>query len=1452
MLRKIHITLLTLLVSAGFSVARSQKPVPNFTATPTSGCATLTVSFRDQSTNNPTKWYWQFSHDQDLVPDQIDESRNPTKSFSAPGTYTVTLVAENASGPERIIKQSYITVFPSARVSFSADKNVACSPATIRFTDETTITNGATITSRLWDFGDGNTSSAQNPTHTYTNLGYYNVSLTVTTSNGCKVVSSRERFIRIIGGVTPNFDISRSADCSSPVSVSFNNQTVGPGTLQHQWTLGNGTNSTEKNPSTTYTVPGSYNVKLVTTSSYGCRDSITRPITFISTTTDFTTTGTTCPGRNINFTNQGSPSPVSALWDFGDGTFSRDLNPAKTYATPGVYTVTLTNTYLECTGSVTKNITVTDSPVIDFTSDKTGGCSVPTDIQFTDPAAGSSGWLWDFGDGNFSNQKNPRHTYTQTGNYTVTLSLVTADGCPAVVTKNAYIRIGEPGQLVINGLPSGGCAPFSVSPTANFVGVTDPIVSYNWNLGPGGNSTSATPTFTFSSPGTYNLSLRVTTANGCTKDTTISAAVKVGTKPNVDFTVDKTTGCASDEYTFTSLATPADQWQWNFGDNGSSTEQNPKHKYLDTGKMTVQLIAFNNGCPDTLTRNDLITTLAPVALFEPELDCNNRLRVQFRNNSITDASHGTTTYSWDFGNGQTSTAEEAAITYAAYGTYTVTLVATDPVCSYERTQELNLFELVNDFTISKANICRGERFRLSFNGLNPALVSAYTWTIGNGAPVAGGSNYDTSILAKGTYDVTLTVTDIYGCTLTRTKPAFINIVGSDADFIVANDGGCVNSQVSITDNSVPSGSITQWTYLFGDGTGESFTSSPITHVYTNPGIYTIRLTTRDNFGCIDTITKIAAATVSMPLVNFSAADTVFCPETPLQFSDSTLGSNLTYNWDFGDGSSSTLKDPIHSYTNKDTSYTITLIVTDRFGCQDSLTKTNYIRIVSPQAAFSAYDTASICPLLESKFVSESLNYDSLYWNFGDGNTSNLPSTSNFYERFGTYTVTHYARGRGGCIDSASSVVNVYNPSSTLGFTYTPLEACNQLTVTFQVNPPPGTRFWVFFGDGKSDTSGATTLTHTYTRPNLYSPSVRLFDNLDCIANVGGRQRILVKGVLPVFGMDQDKFCDNGQVQFTDFSIGNDDITSRNWAFGDGNTSTDMDPSHFFASPGTYYVSQTVTTVTGCSATYTDTVRVYTTPTPVINGPDEICLNEAVPFTASTLIPDSLTYWSWSYGSGQASQQQTVLGKFSSTGTVNFQLRATNEIGCFRDTSKSVTVWPLPEITVEPQVTIVVGTGINLPVSYSPNVNTWTWTPDYNLSCSNCPVPFANPQFNTTYNISVLDTNGCKNTADIIVKVICVDKNYFIPNTFSPNNDGVNDRFFPRGTAIDKIQSMRIFNRWGELVYEKRNFAANSPSDGWDGRIRGAIAAMDAYVYIIEVICDNGEIIPIKGNVTLIR
>jgi gliding motility-associated-like protein len=119
-------------------------------------------------------------------------------------------------------------------------------------------------------------------------------------------------------------------------------------------------------------------------------------------------------------------------------------------------------------------------------------------------------------------------------------------------------------------------------------------------------------------------------------------------------------------------------------------------------------------------------------------------------------------------------------------------------------------------------------------------------------------------------------------------------------------------------------------------------------------------------------------------------------------------------------------------------------------------------------------------------------------------------------------------------------------------------------------------------------------------------------------------------------------------------------------------------------------------------------------------------------------------------------------------------------------------------------------------------------------------------------VAAIDSNNCVNNAEIQVKVICEGATIFAPNTFSPNGDGANDIFFIRGKGLDRVKSLRIFNRWGEVVFEQRDFPVNNQQYGWDGKFKGTKANADVYIYQVEVFCENGEIIRFDGSIALIK
>jgi gliding motility-associated-like protein len=168
------------------------------------------------------------------------------------------------------------------------------------------------------------------------------------------------------------------------------------------------------------------------------------------------------------------------------------------------------------------------------------------------------------------------------------------------------------------------------------------------------------------------------------------------------------------------------------------------------------------------------------------------------------------------------------------------------------------------------------------------------------------------------------------------------------------------------------------------------------------------------------------------------------------------------------------------------------------------------------------------------------------------------------------------------------------------------------------------------------------------------------------------------------------------------------------------------------------------------------------------------------------------------------------------------------------------------------MTKIVGMPLTIPATYSRNVRDYLWTPSTTLNCNDCPQPIATPKFTTSYNVAVIDSNGCKNNNSITIKVTCQGADIFVPNTFSPNGDGSNDVLYVRGKGLDRVKSLRIFNRWGQVVFEQQNFPVNSSMYGWNGTYKGNKALPDVYVYQIEIFCENSEIMRFEGNVALIQ
>lgn len=399
----------TLQVSnAGGSSSKSQFVTVTLGSAPTASFDfTVTgnqVNFVDKSTGNPTSWSWVFGDGGSST------SQNPIHAYGAAGSYTVTLTVRNAGGENAASKVVTIAAGtpPVAAFEFQA------SGLQVNFVDKST----GGPTSWSWAFGDGGTSSQQNPIHTYPAAGNYTVTLTAINANGSNGTS---QVVAVTAGTPPTAKFAFTANGGQ---VNFVDQSTGAPTAW-SWNFGDGSSDTAQNPVHVYANAGSFTVTLTASNANGS-NATSQVVTIAAGSPPVADFTFSVSGYRVNFIDRSTGTPTSYNWQFGDGTSDTAANPVHTYGAAGSYTVQLTVTNANGSNSKAYVVTVPSPPVADFTFSRSG-----TQVTFTDLSTGSpTGWSWDFGDGNFSSVQNPVHNYAS-GTYTVKLIATNPGGSTA-------------------------------------------------------------------------------------------------------------------------------------------------------------------------------------------------------------------------------------------------------------------------------------------------------------------------------------------------------------------------------------------------------------------------------------------------------------------------------------------------------------------------------------------------------------------------------------------------------------------------------------------------------------------------------------------------------------------------------------------------------------------------------------------------------------------------------------------------------------------------------------------------------------------------------------------------------------------------------------------------------------------------------------------------------------
>ena len=663
-------------------------------------------------------------------------------------------------------------------------------------------------------------------------------------------------------------------------------------------------------------------------------------------------------GTAVTFDGSASSDPdgdaLTYAWDFGDGATGSGVKPTHSYADNGPYSVTLTvsDTHGATSAPGTTTAAIANTPpTVNAGGSQTAKAGSPFTLSatFSDPGVKDSPWSYaiDWGDGSpqtsgsTTSQSNPlaaTHTYAAGGTDTVRVIVTDKDGGSGTGKAAVTVTANKP--------PTAGftttCSALSCAFTDGSTDADGQVTAWSWSFGDGGTATSQNPSHTYAAGGTYTVTLTVTDNQGATGSTSKSVAVAAPNKPP---TAAFSASCSGLTCGFTSSSSDPDgsisTYSWTFGDGKTATSQNPSHTYAAGGTYTVTLtVTDNQGATASTSKSVTVTApnQPPTAAFTAS--CSG-LTCSFTSSS-SDPDGSISAYSWTFGDGATSTAQNPAHTYAVGGTYTVTLKVTDNQGGTGTTSHgVTVTQPNQPPTAAFTSSCSGLTCSFTSTSSDPdGSISAYSWTFGDGA-TSTSQNPSHTYGAGGTYTVTLKVTDNQAATGSTSKS--VTVTAPNKPPSAAFTASCSGLTCGFTSSSSdPDGSISAYSWTFGDGATSTSTSQNPSHTYATGGTYTVTLKVTDNQGATGSTSH--SVTVSQPnlppTVNAGSDATVLLGllyTEQATFSDPDNDGPWSYTISWGDGSStsgSTSSESSISATHTyllPGSYTIRVTVVDSRG-----------------------------------------------------------------------------------------------------------------------------------------------------------------------------------------------------------------------------------------------------------------------------------------------------------------------------------------------------------------------------------------------------------------------------------------------------------------------------------------------------------------------------------------
>jgi len=1424
----------------------SPTPTANFNfSIPAIHCAPMTVTFVNTSISPTTivNYQWNFGNG---VP---SSSQSPIYSYPGSGTFMVNLTITDANGCTGTVAAGPINVsaLPNVIISTNPSPASGCTAPFIAAFSGSNSTTGSPTGGGLtysWNFPGGapGSSGAMTPGNvTYGTVGSYVASLTVTDNNNCSNSASIPVTVSmpVVAVTMPTFVCIYD-------TLKANDNSTGAFSI---WQFGDATSS----PPIFATPPPTINVKKW----------------FYAT-----------PGiKTLTITAYGG----------------------------GTCTAVLTKTLLvvQVTASITSTppSTSCSSPFIC----NYGSASSANNLPLTGPLS----YFWSAGNCNnttfTSNVANPTFTFTQgsLNPYTiyqlcvpnVQLIATSVQGCTNAITIIAD-TLKRP-TAWFNKNKKEGCAPLAVTFRDSSFAFPTPtvIASYTWNNGatpPTIVSGVAPPipnqTFTYNSPGTYTPFLIIQTIQGCI-DTSFIDTVIVAIPPPISFNFSPTVVCPNQTVQIinTSTTTPIQHWHVT-SDAGyfSGCVNNPSPGWVFThiGAHSFTLSAWQNSCPNSTTIPQTVQVNGPIVQSRFQTNCSNRKTVFF-DTHLQDAQNATlnfgdltpiVNFTGVLAGSATHTINH---TYANTGDYTVTLVASNgsgTCTAYTYTMLVQVRDIQAAIALSPT-VCSNIGTVFSAATSTDVLVTCstgYTWYFDNAPPIVLTTpTVGYSWPASGIHTVVVEVKDLNSCSDTVIRTIRVSSA-APAFTTVPSNTICLSSGTVQFNNTTPQvpDPITSYTWNFGDGSplisgppGPGITSP--SHTYISAAVpnstFLVTLAATNSLGCI------ASQTLVMQ-VNNPSAQLNAIPGTNICVNQ-TVSINApsgypTYSLTFGDGSPPSVgsnSSVVHTYTAPG-GYTAAITITDAGGCKNSSTITFSVQSY-PVSDFTIISTGSqsaniVCLGGNTTFSSTSTStptYPLTYsWNLGNGaNIQPIPVVVATYSTTGIFPVTLTVTTPNGCKSVITKTVGVFGARANLNLDKTTI--CLGQTITFNIKSDSSTvHAWEWdFGEGTTTSTimasppASPTLAHTYTNyplPNGTATVILAYYSTQFACKFFALKPITIVKIDADFDRNNeitkaDSMHCVGVGDIFNNATPNPGTTNFSWSFGDGGTSTQQNPNYTYPAPGIYSVVLTVTeTVNNCIGTATKNMTIHPLPLAGINVNDSICKDAIFPLIG--IAPTAISY-TWSPPEGITSIN-TLTTTATATTSSSYSLTVTDINGCVGSTVQNVYI-QLPPKNIQWDTTIIIGQTIPVNGDAGNNLS-YTWSPTTDLSCIYCANPVSTSTNNITYSVTVSDLMGCFSTINTYTIEVLPKATVDVPTAFTPNGDGTNDVIYVDGWGIKKLNYFRIYNRWGQLLFESTDIKV-----GWNGLFNNIPQNMETYVYQVsaETFVDAEAVLK-TGSFKLIR